>query len=173
MVTSVSKPNSILKKRHNLNAYHRVREAVAASIVNIVHCGTKWNLADMGSKAVTRVVHQHLMNNQVFPPPSDLREYQTEAAKHEQIHDHTVVDGTQWFEIGTVNAFASVLSGDMTDVIGNSNVDDDLVHVVSDGQFMDRVRLLCQGNVGLLDPKDSFYMIDPFDNDKNLQLADG
>ena len=112
------------------------------------------------------MVHQHLLHNQVLPPLLDLREYQTEAAKHELIQDQPVV-------AGTVNTFSPVLSHDTTDVDGNSNVDDDLVHVVPNGQFMDRVCLLYQGNAGLLDPKDSFYGIDSFGDDKNLQRTDG
>jgi len=37
MVTSTTLPHSTLKKRTQANNYHRVREAVAAGIVNIVH----------------------------------------------------------------------------------------------------------------------------------------
>ena len=91
-------------------------------------------------------------------------------------HDQPIVDGTQ--RLANVNAFySSILSVDTSvdnsDVIGNSNADDDLVHVVLSGQFIDRVRLFSQGNAGLLDPKNCVYLIDSFGDDKNLQQADG
>ena len=39
-------PSSSIKKRHNALAYHRVREAVAAGILNFVHINSKQNPAD-------------------------------------------------------------------------------------------------------------------------------
>ena len=68
MVKNVTLPHSSLKKRHNAVAYHRVCEAIAGDIVRIIHCRSKYNLADWGTKAVNGIVHQFLMNNQVFPP---------------------------------------------------------------------------------------------------------
>ena len=50
MITSVTIPKSVLKKRHNANAYNRVREAVAARIVDLVHCETQYNISDLGTK---------------------------------------------------------------------------------------------------------------------------
>ena len=47
MVNNTSLPHSMIKKRQSANNYHRVREAVASEIVSIVHCATKYNLADM------------------------------------------------------------------------------------------------------------------------------
>ena len=69
-------------------------------------------------------------------------------------HDQPIVDGTQRLMRAHVNAFYSSLlsvdtSVDNSDVIGNSNADDDLVHVVLSGEFIDRVRLFSQGNAGL------------------------
>jgi hypothetical protein len=68
MVTNASLPHSMLKKRHSANNYHRVREAVAAGIVSVIHCSTKYNLADMGTKPLNGMVHQFLLHNQNFPP---------------------------------------------------------------------------------------------------------
>jgi hypothetical protein len=45
-------PNSTLKKQVSANNYLRVKEAVASRIASIVHCDTKYNLADMGSKSL-------------------------------------------------------------------------------------------------------------------------
>ena len=43
-------PSSSIKKRHNALAYHRVREAVAAGILNFVHINSKENPADVLTK---------------------------------------------------------------------------------------------------------------------------
>lgn len=77
MITNTSLPHSTLKKRSNANAYHRVREAVAAGIVSIVHCNTKYNLSDIGTKALGGPAHQFLLQNQNFPPASSAGECQT------------------------------------------------------------------------------------------------
>eukprot|EP00957_Ditylum_brightwellii_P000408 31577-Ditylum_brightwellii.AAC.1 len=47
MITNTSLLHSTLKKRVSANNYHHVREAVASKIVSVVHCDTKYNLADM------------------------------------------------------------------------------------------------------------------------------
>ena len=43
-------PSSSLKKKHNAIAYHRVREAVAAKIVQVAHLDGKENVADLLTK---------------------------------------------------------------------------------------------------------------------------
>lgn len=72
MITSSTIPKSELKKRHNANAYNRIREAVAARIVDLVHCDTKYNLSDIGTKPLGPQVFQRLINqstsNNKFPP---------------------------------------------------------------------------------------------------------
>ena len=72
MITSSTIPKSNLKKRHNANAYNRVREAVAARIVDLVHCDTSHNLSDMGTKPLGPQVFQRLVHRSVsedkFPP---------------------------------------------------------------------------------------------------------
>jgi hypothetical protein len=45
---------SVLKKKHNAIAYHRVREAVAADILRINYINSADNLADMFTKPLTR-----------------------------------------------------------------------------------------------------------------------
>ena len=49
-ITSCSIPSSNLKKKHNAIAYHRVREAVAAGIVELFHVRSENNLADTMTK---------------------------------------------------------------------------------------------------------------------------
>lgn len=50
VITNASVPTSTLKKKHNAIAYHRVREAVAAGIVQITKVHTSENLADVLTK---------------------------------------------------------------------------------------------------------------------------
>eukprot|EP00957_Ditylum_brightwellii_P091713 6983553-Ditylum_brightwellii.AAC.1 len=74
MITNTSLPHSTLKKQVYANNYHRVREAVASRILSAVHCNTKYNLADMGTKSLNGTVHQFLLQNQNFPPVSTAGE---------------------------------------------------------------------------------------------------
>jgi len=50
VVTNATTPTSTLKKKHNSIAYHRVREAVAAKILQITKVHTSENLADLLTK---------------------------------------------------------------------------------------------------------------------------
>eukprot|EP00957_Ditylum_brightwellii_P054887 4160460-Ditylum_brightwellii.AAC.1 len=79
MVTNTSLPHSTLKHCVSANNYHQVGEAVAAMIVYIVHCRTKYNLADLGTKALNGAIHQFMLQNQVFPPVSTAGECKTES----------------------------------------------------------------------------------------------
>ena len=46
-------PESTLKKKHHLIAYHRCREAVAARTIRVAKQGTTKNLADLFTKVLT------------------------------------------------------------------------------------------------------------------------
>ena len=85
MVTNVSTPGSSLKKRSLAIAYHKVRECVAAGIVDIIHCRTEHNLADLMTKALGPLAFQRLIKNITFPPigtdSSDTGELNTEIVK--------------------------------------------------------------------------------------------
>jgi len=50
VVKNTTVPESMLKKKHNSIAYHRVREAVAAGTMRIAYENTKTNLADLFTK---------------------------------------------------------------------------------------------------------------------------
>ena len=50
VVTSATLPHSTLRKRHNILAFHRVREAVAAKIIDFHWIQSECNLSDMQSK---------------------------------------------------------------------------------------------------------------------------
>ena len=50
VVTSATLPHSTLSKRHNILAFHRVREAIAAKIIDLHWIQSEYNLSDMLSK---------------------------------------------------------------------------------------------------------------------------
>ena len=61
VITNTTLPSSVLKKKHCAIAYHRVREAVAALIVNFVHIKGVNNIADLLTKPLTPQLHYHLI----------------------------------------------------------------------------------------------------------------
>ena len=61
VVTNCSSSTSTLKKKHNAIAYHRVREAVAAEVINLVHVPTKDNIADIMTKPLSPQQHYSLV----------------------------------------------------------------------------------------------------------------
>ena len=50
VVTSANLPHSTLTKRHNILAFHRVREAIAAKLMAFYWIQSAYNLSDMLSK---------------------------------------------------------------------------------------------------------------------------
>eukprot|EP00957_Ditylum_brightwellii_P017813 1341061-Ditylum_brightwellii.AAC.1 len=81
MTTNTSLPYSTLKKRVSANNYHQVREAVASRTASVVHCDTKYNLVDMGTKSLNGAVHQFLIQNQMFSPVLTAGECKTDMEK--------------------------------------------------------------------------------------------
>ena len=59
VVTSATLPHSTLSKRHNILAFHRVREAIAAKIIDFHWIQSECNLSDMLSK--------YLEHDNIFP----------------------------------------------------------------------------------------------------------
>ena len=59
-------PLSMLKKKHNAIAYHRVREAVAAKIINSAHIESKLNVADILTKPLTSELFHSCLKNYMF-----------------------------------------------------------------------------------------------------------
>ena len=47
VILNTTIPSSILKKKHNAIAYHRVREAIAARIVRFIHTPSESNYSDV------------------------------------------------------------------------------------------------------------------------------
>ena len=62
VVTNCSLSMSTLKKKHNAIAYHRVREVVAAGVINLVHLFSKDNVADIMTKPLGSQQHYPLMS---------------------------------------------------------------------------------------------------------------
>ena len=61
VVLNTTLPSSALKKKHNAIAYHRVREAVAAGIVEFEHIPTDENIADCMTKPLSPLVYSKLV----------------------------------------------------------------------------------------------------------------
>ena len=59
VVTSATLPHGTLSKRHNILAFHRVREAIAAKIIDFHWIKSEYNLGDMLSK--------HWEHSKIFP----------------------------------------------------------------------------------------------------------
>ena len=59
VVTSATLPHSTLSKRHNILAFHRVRQAIAAEIIDFHWIKSEYNLSDM--------LNKHWEHNKIFP----------------------------------------------------------------------------------------------------------
>ena len=66
VVISSTIPSSALKKRWNALSYHRVREAVAAGIVNVIHLPGSENPADVLTKFLPQRIAYRLMKEFLF-----------------------------------------------------------------------------------------------------------
>ena len=63
-------PSSMLKKKHNAIAYHRVREVIAAKINNFAYIDFKLNVADILTKPMTTDLFHGCLKNYMFRKPS-------------------------------------------------------------------------------------------------------
>ena len=66
--------SSILKKKHNAIAYHRVREAVAAGIIRFAHIDSKENIVDIMNKSVDKTTFYHLTKKCLFRVPTNFND---------------------------------------------------------------------------------------------------
>ena len=75
MILNTTLPSSMLKKKHNAIAYHRVREAIAAKILNFAHIESKVNVADILTKPLpTELFHCCLKDYMFRKPHMPLKE---------------------------------------------------------------------------------------------------
>ena len=66
VVVNTSLPSSALKKKHQACNYHRVREAIAARIINFGHIDSTDNLADVCTKPLGPTAYHSLSRNCMF-----------------------------------------------------------------------------------------------------------
>ena len=66
VVKNATRPESTLKKKHVAVAYHRVREAQAAGIVQIAHESSENNLADILTKLLSGIKLHTMIQRLLF-----------------------------------------------------------------------------------------------------------
>ena len=71
VVMSSTIPSSTLKKRWNALSYHRVREAVASGIINVIHLSGDENPADVLTKIMPHAKSYYLMKPFLFWSPKN------------------------------------------------------------------------------------------------------
>ena len=63
---NVTLPESTLKKKHNVIAYHRAREAVAAGMIRVAKEDGRTNLADVLTKPLPQVTKDFLCDRFMY-----------------------------------------------------------------------------------------------------------
>ena len=66
VVINTTLPSSMLKKKHNAIAYHRVREAIAAKIINFANTDSQANVTDILTKPLVSEVFHRLLKKYLF-----------------------------------------------------------------------------------------------------------
>lgn len=79
VITSTTIPSSPLRKKHNAVAYHRVREAIAARIIDFAKIDSKHNISDcltkpLGSEDFFRLVRMVLFRVPIFNSQDQVEE---------------------------------------------------------------------------------------------------
>ena len=74
VVLNTTLPSSVLKKKHNACAYHRVRETIAAGIMEVRHIDTINNVADILTKPLGPQVFHRLLKENLFRRPITVTE---------------------------------------------------------------------------------------------------
>ena len=69
VVLNTTVPSSVLKKKHNAIAYHRVREAIAAKVIKFVHINSEDNFADILTKPLAPQKFYGLVKGLLFRIP--------------------------------------------------------------------------------------------------------
>jgi hypothetical protein len=73
VVINTTLPSSMLKKKHNAIAYHRVREAIAAKIINFAHIDSQENVADILTKPLVSEIFHRLLKKYLFRKVSSAK----------------------------------------------------------------------------------------------------
>ena len=66
VVLNTTIPSSMMKKKHNACAYHKVREAIAGRIINFGHIDTKQNISDLCTKPLGNTEFHRLTSTYLF-----------------------------------------------------------------------------------------------------------
>ena len=66
VILNTTIPSSMVKKKQNAIAYHRVRECVAAEIVRFVHVDSASNLADVLTKPLGAILFWRIIRPILF-----------------------------------------------------------------------------------------------------------
>jgi hypothetical protein len=61
VVFNTSVPSSVLKKKHNAIAYHRVREAIAAKVMRFAYVKSEENVSDILTKPLSNEKFHYLV----------------------------------------------------------------------------------------------------------------
>jgi hypothetical protein len=61
VIQSMSVPSSILKKKHNAIAWHRLREAVASGVIDLLHVRSELNLSNALTKGLGPIIYERLV----------------------------------------------------------------------------------------------------------------
>jgi hypothetical protein len=69
VIINTTMPSSQLKKKHNAVAYHRVREAIAAGIINFFHVSSIDNFSDILTKPLSGGTFYKLVKPLLFRTP--------------------------------------------------------------------------------------------------------
>jgi hypothetical protein len=69
VVLNTTVPSSVLKKKHNAIAYHRVREAIAARIMRFSYIKSEENVSDVLEKLLSSEKFHYLMKKWLFRVP--------------------------------------------------------------------------------------------------------
>jgi hypothetical protein len=75
VVLNTSVPSSVLKKKHNAIAYHRVREAIAAKILRFAYIRSEENVSDILTKPLANQAFHYLAKKLLFRVPDVDKEY--------------------------------------------------------------------------------------------------
>jgi hypothetical protein len=80
-------PSSMLKKKHNAIAYHRVREAIAAGILRFYYVPTSENFADILTKPLPAILYQAITQPLLFAHRKHIKPTLADQ-KSQQIPNH-------------------------------------------------------------------------------------
>jgi hypothetical protein len=69
VVLNTTVPSSLLKKKNNVIAYHRVREAIAARIMRFAYIESEENVSDILTKPLSNEKFHYLMKRLLFRVP--------------------------------------------------------------------------------------------------------